>query len=109
MKKISHQNEVNENVENIDFKQGMGHMISGIRAHVASNVIMANMASLLTMIDSRFIFSHDITSYLFVNLIQDYFEENDVPIKVQIDKSDKKKKRNGLICFIMMLFIDQKN
>ena len=49
--KISHQNEVNENVENIDFKQGMGHMISGIRAHVASNLIMANMASLLTMID----------------------------------------------------------
>ena len=106
--KISHQNEVNENVENIDFKQGMGHMISGIRAHVASNVIMANMASLLTMIDSRFIFSHDI-SYLFVNIIQDYFEENDVPIIVQIEKSDKKKKRNGLIYFIMMLFIDQKN
>ena len=83
-------------------------MISGIRAHVASNVIMANMASLLTMIDSRFIFIHDIT-YIFVQSIQDYFEEKYVQLRVQIDKPDKKKKGNGQICFIMMLFTDQKN
>ena len=55
--------------ENNDFKQWIG-----IRAHVASNVIMANMASLLTMLDSRFLFSHDI-SYIFVKSIQDYFEK----------------------------------
>ena len=53
--KMSNQNEVEEDTNNIDFKQGMGHMVSGIRAHVSSNVIMANMISLLTMIDSRFI------------------------------------------------------
>ena len=67
-------------------------MISGIRTHVPSNVIMANMASLLTMIDIRFIFSHDI-SYIFVKSIQHYFEEKDAQFRVQIDKSDKNKRR----------------
>ena len=61
-------------IGNSDFKQGMGHLISGIRAHVASNVIMDNIASLLKMLDSRFLFSHD-TSYIFVKSRQDYFEK----------------------------------
>ena len=64
----------NNEIENSDFKQGMGHLISGMGAHVASKVIMANMASFLTILYSRFLVSHD-TSYIFVKSIQDYFEK----------------------------------
>ena len=61
-KNMSNQNgEIRDDADNIGFRKGMGNIISTIRSHVSSNVIMANMASLLTMIDSRFILSHDIS------------------------------------------------
>ena len=79
----------------------MDHLISGIRAHVDSNVIMANMASLLTMIDLRFLFSHD-TSYIMLKSIQDYFEEIDIQYRVQIEKTEKRRKENEQIFLIIM-------
>ena len=63
--------------ENVRFKLGMENLISGIHAHVASNVIMANMASLLTMLDSRFVFSHEFNN-IFITQINNYLDENDV-------------------------------
>ena len=81
----------NEN-KDLDFKKGMGNLISGIRAHVASNVIMANMASLLTMVDSRFLFSHNFP-YILVTQIQNYFNTKETQFRVQKTKDDGKRVR----------------
>ena len=85
--------EKNEN-EDLDFKKGMGNLISGIRAHVASNVIMPNMASLLTMVDSRFLFSHDF-SYILIQQIQNYFNNQETQFGVQRSKEEKRKVKNN--------------
>ena len=85
----------NEN-KDLDFKKGMGNLISGIRAHVASNVIMANMASLLTMVDSRFLFSHNFP-YILVTQIQNYFNTKETQFRVQKTKDDGKRVRKWAV------------
>ena len=69
---------------------------------------MANMANLLTMLDSIFLFSHD-TGYIFVKIIQDSFEKIDVQFRVQIKKSEIRRRRKWPDFLMMMLFTDPKN
>ena len=80
---------------------GLGNLISGICAHVSSNVIMAKMASLLTMLDSRYIFSQKF-NYIFITQIQDYPDEKVVQFQVQHYKKQMDIKKNGWIYSIMM-------
>jgi hypothetical protein len=47
-----------------NFKVGLGHVLSGILAHLSSTVLSATMAWHLVMKDSRFQFSHDFSQIL---------------------------------------------
>jgi hypothetical protein len=48
----------------LNFKVGLGHVLSGILAHLSSTVLSATMAWHLVMKDARFQFSHDISQIL---------------------------------------------
>jgi hypothetical protein len=47
-----------------NFKVGLGHVLSGILAHLSSTVLSATMAWYLVIKDSRFQFSHDFSHIL---------------------------------------------
>lgn len=50
---------------------------------------MANMASLLLLIDTRFMFSHNFSN-IFVSLLQDHLEGKESQFRIQIPKGDRK-------------------
>jgi len=52
-----------------NFKVGLGHVLSGILAHLSSTVLSATMALHLVMKDSRFQFSH-----VFLQILLSQFE-----------------------------------
>ena len=88
MEKEMEDNDIGEGFKE-DFRRGIGTLLSGIRAHVSSNVIMANMASLLLLIDTRFMFSHNFSN-IFVSLLQDHLEGKESQFRIQIPKGDCK-------------------
>jgi hypothetical protein len=47
-----------------NFKVGLGHVLSGVLAHLSSTVLSATMAWHLVIKDSRFQFSHDFSHIL---------------------------------------------
>jgi hypothetical protein len=51
-----------------NFKVGLGHVLSGILAHLSSTVLTATMAWHLVIKDSRFQCSHDFSHFFFHNL-----------------------------------------
>ena len=85
---MEQQNEESNKISQEDFRIGSGHMLSGIRAHVLTNVVMATMASLLTLIDSRFLYSHKFSN-IFVSHLQDHLDGKDSQFRVQTAKEKK--------------------
>ena len=69
----------------------MGHLLNDIRAHISENLIMGTMESLLTLIDSRFMYSHTFST-IFVSHLQDYLEGKDSQFREQTSKE----KKNGV-------------
>jgi hypothetical protein len=59
---ISNEDEIN--MEEPNFSIGLGHVLSGILAHLSSTVISATMAWHLEMKESRFQFSHEFSHIL---------------------------------------------
>lgn len=60
-----------------DFVEGLSRVLSGIRAHLSSNVMSATMGHLLVTQGSRFSFSHSFSNLLLTQL-QDLINEKEV-------------------------------
>ena len=71
-----------------DFRIGMGHVLSGIRAHMSENVISAPLAAYLTMEDTRFRFSHDVSRIFVTQILECYFYNENPVFQLKTGKDD---------------------
>ncbi len=64
LQEIGNDVEHRENTTDPNFSVGLGHVLSGIMAHLSSSVISATLAWHLVIEESRFHFSHDFSQIL---------------------------------------------
>ncbi len=71
------ENEGETNVEDPNFSIGLGHVLSGILAHLSSTVISATMAWYLVLNESRFRFSHEFF-HILLSQFESWLVGNDI-------------------------------
>jgi len=69
-----------------NFKVGLGHVLSGILAHLSSTVLSATMSWHLVMKDSRFQFSHDFSQIL-LSQFESWLLGDDLQFRYQRNKN----------------------
>jgi hypothetical protein len=86
--KIEEQFRNNGEIGNItqdqDFSIGLGHVLSGIMAHLSSTVISATMAWNLVNKESRFQFSHEFSQIL-LSQFESWLREGDIHFCYEVD------------------------
>jgi hypothetical protein len=65
-----------------NFSVGLGHVLSGIMAHLCSTVISAAMAWHLVTNDSRFKFSHEF-SHILLSQFESWLRDEDINFRFQ--------------------------
>ena len=83
-----------------DFVEGLSRVLSGIRAHLSSNVMSATMGHLLVTQGSRFSFSHSFSNLLLTQL-QDLINEKEVRCRFKKKQAKTEKKLGGLTALLM--------
>ncbi len=69
----------------LNFKVGLGHVLSGIWAHLSSTVLSATMAWYLVIKDSRFQFSHDF-SHILLSQFESWLLGEDIQFRYRRNK-----------------------
>ncbi len=77
---------IQENVPQVDFKVGLGHVLSGILAHLSSKILSSTMAWHLVMHETRFKFSHEF-SYIFISQFEAWLLGNDIHFRLRRNKN----------------------
>jgi hypothetical protein len=77
---------IQETVPQVDFKVGLGHVLSGILAHLSSKILSSTMAWDLVMHETRFKFSHEF-SYIFISLFEAWLLGNDIHFRLRWNKN----------------------
>lgn len=72
-----------------DFRIGMVHVLSNIRAPMAENVISSLLAAYLTREDSRFRYSHDSSPIFVTQILACYFNDENPVFQLKTDKDDE--------------------
>ena len=80
------QNEESVNPLEPNFKVGLGHVLSGIMAHLSSTILSATMAWHLVIKDSRFQFSHDFSTIL-LSQFESWLLGNDIQFRYRRNKN----------------------
>jgi hypothetical protein len=69
-----------------NFKLGLGHVLSGIMAHLSSTILSATMAWHLVIQDSRFQFSHDF-SHILLSQFESWLLGDDIQFRYRRNKT----------------------
>ena len=71
-----------------DFVEGLSRFLTGLRAHLSSNIMSSTMAHLLVTQGSRFTFSHEF-SHLLLSQLEDLLEGNEISCRFKKGGKDK--------------------
>ena len=87
-----------------DFIEGLSRLLSGIAAHMSSNIVSAPMAHFLVDNDSRFKYSHNFSNPL-LSQLEDFIDDETKDITFQLRKVHCKNEK--VITWPEIMFIDQ--
>jgi hypothetical protein len=79
-----------ENIRTIEpsYGKGLGHVLSGICAHLSSSIISATMAWHLVMNESRFLFSHEFVVIL-LSQMEDWLKNEPISFRYRRSETTK--------------------
>ena len=93
------------------FVEGLSRLLSGISAHMCSNIVAAPLGHFIVDNDSRFLYSHEFSNLL-LSQLEDYIEDttNNVSFQLRTVKSKNDEKVIQWPIFLrLIIYQDQKN